>query len=487
MIKITLEKEIWKPNRNIDIPLYKQIYDFIISKISSGEWSIGSKIPSQQSMADIFRVNRSTIIEVYDELKSEGLIQTKTKSGTVIINNTWSILTSNAPLDWNKRISTSLHEPNLNVIQIINDVEESNDYLRLGAGELAKDMMPSKYIKDIFSRTADSITYMGYDDPKGLLELREEISKYLAKKGIVTDTSKILIVSGALQALNLISTGLLSQGATILTEKPSYLQSLTLFDSHYIQLNGVDIDKNGINLDNLTGKIASKKPELLYTIPNYQNPTGILTSHSRRTKMLELCEKERLAIIEDDVYGELWFDTPPPSPLKARDKNGSVLYIGSISKTLSAGMRIGWIVGNENVINRLADIKMQTDYGSSNVSQWICYEFLKSGAYEEFVKDLRQELKNKRDKALSVLETHFKDIATWNKPSGGLYIWLKLVKPIQQYKLFETCYKEKLVINPGFLYDDKDKSSIRLSFAYLSPTELEKGLIQLSNIIKTFQ
>ncbi len=486
MSKITLEKEIWKPDRNIDIPLYKQIYDFFILKISNGEWSIGSKMPSQQAMAKKFGVNRSTIVEVYDELKSEGLIQSKTKSGTIIINNTWSILTSNAPLDWNKKISNSLHEPNLNIIQIINDVESSNDYIRLGAGELAKNMMPSKYLKDIFHKVADSITYMGYDDPKGLLELREEVVKYLAKKGIITDSSKILIVSGALQALNLISTGLLSQGATILTEKPSYLQSLTLFDSHYIDLNSVDTDKNGISIDKLTGKIATKKPELLYIIPNYQNPTGILTSDSRRTELLKLCEKERLAIIEDDVYGELWFDTPPPPPLKARDKNGNVVYIGSISKTLSAGMRVGWIVGNENVINRLADIKMQTDYGSSNISQWICTEFLRTGAYESFASEIRQELKYKRDRMLSILEMYFKDIATWNKPSGGLYIWLKLKTPIPQYKLFETCYKEKLVINPGYLYDDNDKSSLRLSFASLSLEELEEGLVALSNIIRTF-
>ncbi len=487
MIKIKLETESWRPDRSSVIPLFKQIHDFIISKISSGEWSIGSRIPTQLKMAKVFEVNRSTILEVYDELKAEGFVESKKSSGTIIINNTWSLLTSNAPPDWGKKISKSIHEPNLDIIKIINDIEPKKGIIRLGAGELARDMMPSKYLKHILLKLADNITYMGYEEPKGLLVLREEITKYLMKRGIETDPSKILIVSGALQALNLISMGLLHRGSTILTEKPSYLQSLTLFDSHRINLSGVEMDKDGIMIDEVTKKSVTKKPELLYTIPNYHNPTGTLMSKKRRQELLLLCERERLAIIEDDVYGELWFDNPPPNPIKSEDKNGTVLYVGSISKTLSAGMRVGWIVGNENVIDRLADIKMQTDYGSSNVSQWICYEFLRSGAYEKFIGELRSELKLKRDFIIKLLEKHFKDIATWNTPTGGLYIWLKFKKYIPPYKLFERCYDKNIVINTGNLYDDADKCSLRISFAYASVKEFEQGLLKLVKTIKAFK
>jgi GntR family transcriptional regulator of abcA and norABC len=487
MLKIKMPNESWRPDRSSVIPLFKQIYDFIICKISSGEWSIGSKLPTQLEMAKVFEVNRSTILEVYDELKSKGLVESKKSSGTIIINNTWSILTLNAPPDWGKKISESIHEPNLDIIKIINDAEPKKGLIRLGAGELARDMMPSKYIKNILLKLTDEITYMGYEESKGLLVLREEIAKYLKKRGIDTDPSKILIVSGALQALNLISMGLLHRGSTILTEKPSYLQSLTLFDSHRINLSGVEMDKDGIQLDGVTKKSVTKKPELLYVIPNYHNPTGTLMSNKRRKDLLMLCERERLAIIEDDVYGELWFDNPPPNPIKSEDKNGTVLYVGSVSKTLSAGMRVGWIVGNENVIDRLADIKMQTDYGSSNVSQWMCYEFFRSGAYEKFLGELRSELKLKRDLTIKLLETHFKDIATWKIPTGGLYIWLKLKIYVPPYKLFEKCYDEDIVINTGNLYDDSDKSSLRISFAYASRKELEQGLLKLANIIKDYK
>lgn len=487
IFNINLENEVWRPDKKSVIPLFKQIYDFIISKISSGEWSIGSKLPTQQEMAKRFCVNRSTISEVYEELKTQCFIETKTKSGSIIINNTWSLLTSNAPLDWTKKISSSIYKPNLDIIKIINDVETDKNIIRLGAGELGRDLIPDKYLEEIFKAISKDIEYMGYDEPKGLYILREEIAKYLKKKGIDTNPSKILIVSGAIQALNLISIGLLKRNSVILTEKASYLKSLTIFNSHNINLYGVEMDNGGIVLDELVKKTITKRPELLYLIPNYQNPTGIIMSKERRKKLLEVCENERLAIIEDDVYSEIWFDEEPPYSIKSEDKNGTVLYIGSISKTLSAGMRIGWIVGNENVINRLADIKMQTDYGSSNISQWMCYEFLKSGLYESFTKNLRRELKLKRDFTIKLLEKYFKNIAKWNVPKGGFYIWLKFNFEVSQYKLFEECYKNKIIINPGILYDELDKRSIRISFAYASKKDLEIGLSKLAKIMAKYQ
>lgn len=485
MHRNVLVNESWTPDRSSLIPLFKQIKDFIINKIASGEWSIGSRLPTQLAMAKQFGVNRSTILEVYDELKAEGFVESKRSLGTIIVNNTWSILTSTAPPNWGKKIEGSIHEPNLNMIRIINDADQKLGIIRLGAGELARTMMPKADLETIMTDVAKDISYMGYEEPKGLLVLREEIVKYLKTKGIITQASKILIVSGALQALHLISIGLLRRNATVLTEKSTYLKSLTLFDSYRINLSGVETNNKGIRLDDLTRKIISSKPELLYTIPNYHNPTGVLTDEKHRLDLLTLCEKEGLSIIEDDVYGELWYDSPPPNPIKANDKNGTVLYIGSISKTLSAGLRIGWIVGNENVIDRLADIKMQTDYGSSNMSQWMCYGFFKNGGYTKFTQTLRSELKEKRDLVLTLLDTYYKDIGTWNIPSGGLYIWLVLNKEVSPYKLFERCYEEGIVINTGSLYNETDKQSIRLSFGYASKGDLEEGLIKLANIIKT--
>ena len=484
--KVNMSNVIWKPDKGSLVPLYKQIVDFIQDKISTGEWAVGSRLPTQMELAEKFEVNRSTIVEVYDELKAEGLIDSKKSAGTIIINNTWSILASLAPPDWGKYIAKGTQQPNLNVIKIINELEPNDNMIRLGAGELSRDLYPFEYMKEVYDHLLNDITYMGYEESKGLLPLREEVCKYLKKFGIETQPSKVMIVSGALQALHLISIGILHRGSTILTEKPSYLNSLTLFESHGINLSGVQMDQNGVLPEDIIRKSSAKRPELFYTIPCFQNPTGVLTTEKRRKEILSLCERERLPILEDDTYRELWLDEKPSIPMKTIDRNGTVLYLGSISKTLSAGLRVGWIVGTESVIDRLADIKMQTDYGTSSVSQWICYEFLSKGYYDQFIQKLREKLREKRDYTLSILETHFKDIAMWGKPSGGFYLWLNFKKDLPLYRLFESCYKQGVVINPGNLYDSSNTRSIRISYAYAQPEELKKGLIILAKTIKEY-
>lgn len=182
MNKIEIHKIGWRPDRASIIPLFKQIYDYILGEISCGDWSIGSKLPTQIEISRLFGVNRSTILEVYDELKYEGIVESKKSVGTIIINNTWSVLTSNAPTDWNTKISNGLHKPNLDIIRIINDVESGQDLIRLGAGELARDLYPQKYLEEVMTSVSKKMSYMGYGEPKGLLPLREEIAKYLEKK-----------------------------------------------------------------------------------------------------------------------------------------------------------------------------------------------------------------------------------------------------------------------------------------------------------------
>ena len=156
------------------------------------------------------------------------------------------------------------------------------------------------------------------------------------------------------------------------------------------------MDHHGILPSDLLKRIKySQKQNILYSIPCFQNPTGILMSKERRKEILKICEKEQLPIIEDDIYRELWIDEQPPVPLKSMDKHGHVLYIGSLSKTLTPGLRIGWIIGPEPVIDRLSDIKMQTDYGSSSLSQRVAAEWINKGFYEDHVANVRIHLKTK--------------------------------------------------------------------------------------------
>jgi GntR family transcriptional regulator of abcA and norABC len=474
----------WMPNNKDSLPLYRQIVAYIKNKITLGEWPIHSKLPPQRKLAAIFQVNRSTLTCALDELIADGLLESKTGSGTWVANNTWSVLASPSPVNWNSYLDKGIYLPNLHTIQEINQAEFKPNMIRLGTGELSPEFFPQAMMRSILKTLSKQITSLGYEEPKGLVFLRQQIRLYLRSFGIDTSTSSIMIVSGALQALQLICSSLLPKGSTILLEKPSYLFSLKLFQSMNMQFAGLPLDEEGIELAPIVFHKQNKNVNLLYTIPCFHNPTGILMTEQRRKDLINLCQQEQLPIIEDDVYRELWLDSPPSMPLKALESEGLVLYIGSLSKSLSPGLRIGWIVGPEPVIERLADIKMQNDYGSSSLSQWTAAEWFASGQYQKHLEEVRKSLRTRREIACRILQAHFSDIATWRIPTGGFYIWLTLTHPISMQKLFKAALIDGLLIHPGNIYDYLSNRHLRLSYSYASISDMEEGLYRLSVIIK---
>lgn len=342
--------------------IYIQIMEYIKSKIATGEWTIGSKIYSQRKLATVFKVNRSTVVTALEELQAEGLIEGKTGMGNIVTNNTWSLLT-NEPKNWNDQVNVGVHKPSRIVVQQINEAESNSNLIQLSKGELSSDLFPLVQMKQSIKDLANEIGTFGYEEPKGFLPLRQSVSEYLKSQGIQVSPDSILIVSGALQALHLISIGLLKPGSTVLLEKPSYLYSLHVFQSAGMSLAGVPIDNEGMLTQSIPIQKKRHKRSIIYTIPSFHNPTGCVMSDTRRNELLRISKEERIPIIEDDIYRELWIDKEPPLALKAKDLHGQVLYLGSLSKTLTPGLRIGWLVGPQSVINHLADIKMQSDYG----------------------------------------------------------------------------------------------------------------------------
>jgi len=475
----------WMPNPKDSIPLYLQIKEYIKNKIATGEWPINSKLPPQRTLARMFQVNRSTLTIALDELVADGLLESKLGSGTWVANNTWSLLTSPLPINWTSYLDKGIHLPNLHTIQEINHLEFNPKLIRLGTGELSPEIFPKTMMDAILRKLPNRITSLGYEEPRGLPFLRQQISIYLSSFGINVSPSSIMIVSGALQALQLICASLLPQDSTILLEKPSYLFSLKLFQSMHMNFCGIPLDEEGIEIAPISFHKKHKNVNLLYTIPCFHNPTGITMTEERRKSILAICQKEQLPIIEDDVYRELWLDTPPPMPLKSLEKEGLVLYLGSLSKSLSPGLRIGWIVGPEPVIERLADIKMQNDYGSSSLSQWAAAEWFASGLYQIHLDEVRAQLRIRREVVCNTLKAHFPDIATWQIPQGGFYIWLILKQAVSMEKLFKEALHHGLLIHPGNIYDPLSNHHLRLSYSYASLPEMENGLRLLAMLIKS--
>lgn len=299
----------WKPDKNINKPLYIQIVEYFKEKINGGEWQVGFMIPTQRELAKIFNVNRSTIVSAIDELKAEGILEGKGKGGTKIVNNV-SPLLSNIQPDWKSYIDEGIHIPNVKTIKKINTLEFREDYIRLSTGEPSSELFPKEDMKIILNEVARDMDNLGYESPSGTMYLRQQVSNYLKTIGIYASPGSILIVSGALQAMQLISMGLLQKGSTVLLENPSYMYSLQIFQSLDMRRSGIPMDNEGVMANLIPDYIKKHVPSILYTIPNFQNPTSIVMSEKRRKELIKVCQKEKLPIIEDDVYRELWIDAP---------------------------------------------------------------------------------------------------------------------------------------------------------------------------------
>ncbi|WP_338464920.1 PLP-dependent aminotransferase family protein [Shouchella rhizosphaerae] len=462
-------------DRHSQTTLFEQIYTRMLDRMYQGEWPPGTKLPSQRKLAEQLGVNRSTIIDVLDELKAEGWLESKTGSGTYVAHNSWQTLFPRQ-YHWKERIRAGIHQPNLQTIQLINEYE-TKEIIRLGTGELSPSLLPTKQLEEVLQSISLDPRTIGYSEPKGHKALRHAVAVHLQKRGIQTSPDCILIVSGALQALQLISLGLLPQHSTIYYEAPSYIESLHLFQSAGMRLSRLHSGSENITYS------KSQKHGLFYTIPTLNNPSGTILTEAERHDLYQHWTNLQIPIVEDDVYNELAFSAIPPA-IKSVDTAGNVLYLGSLSKTVSPGLRIGWVVAPEPVVDRLADIKMQFDYGASGFSQLLAATWLASPHHETHMQQLRENLQQRATFTEALLVKHFHNIAVWQKPKGGFYIWLRFHQPLVTKALFLKLLQKGVLLHPGYLYDRDNHHHLRLSFAYASLPELEKGIDLLAQAVK---
>ncbi|BAB04151.1 PLP-dependent aminotransferase family protein [Halalkalibacterium halodurans] len=473
----------WKPDRSSHVPIYLQIKEELKRRIEGGEWTVGTLLPSQRELANLLGVNRSTIVQVYEELMADGLVESVQGKGTKVVNNTWNVIAATSP-DWQQYVSGGVFQPNKTYVQKINEAEFSEEVVRLGTGELAKGLLPVKQTEEVLASLSLEASHLSYEEAKGSLALREAVCEFVSKYGIHVSPSSVLIVSGALQALSLMTNGLFQAGARVAVESPSYLMSLRILTSANIRGVQVPLADVQHKPSVLRQYKRQQDVQMFYTIPTFHNPTNVTYSTAVRKELLHVCQAIQLPIIEDDVYRELWFDAAPPPPLKSLDQTGNVLYLGSMSKIISPGLRVGWVIGPEPVIHRLADMKMQTDYGASSISQAIAQRWLTNNdwftSHAQFVRD---KLKNQRNAMLQLLQEHMGELAEWNRPSGSFYIWCKLKHPVDMNRVFHRCLKDNVLIHPGTIYEGSKHSYIRLSYSYETGERLEYGIKALARVI----
>jgi len=330
-----------------------------------------------------------------------------------------------------------------------------------------------------------------YGSGQGHPKLRAQICDVMALEGISAHPDDVIVTTGSQQALDLISRIFIDPGDVVLAEAPSYVGALGTFSQYEAQVVHVAMDNDGLIPQALreaisTTRASGRKIKFLYLIPNYQNPAGVLLSPERRTEILEICNKEKIFVVEDNPYGLLGFDRPSPDAMRAEDSE-NVIYLGSFSKTIAPGFRVGWALVPQALKEKLVIALESSVLCPSNFTQLAISSYLSDQPWRDQIASFTKLYKVRRDAMLESLEKYFPKGATWTKPGGGFYVWATLPEGIDTKALMPKAIVGKVAYVPGtaFYADGFGTREMRLSYCYPTPERIRDGIKSLGHVLET--
>ena len=334
-----------------------------------------------------------------------------------------------------------------------------------------------------------------YGPTRGYAPLLEAILPVLAQRKITATPDELLITSGSQQGIDLIGRVLITPGDVVLVELPAYTGAISAFKNAQARLAGVRQDEDGINLEDLDEvclreRRAGHRVNLLYLVPNFQNPAGLLIGLEKRRRLVEWAERRNILIVEDDPYGALYFDDVASEAetraIRAIDPNGRVIYLSTFSKTLAPGFRVGWMVAPAALTDRFETAKQTVDLMTGSLDQCVVYEALRRGALERLAPSLRALYRGKRDVMEQSLRKELGDQLRWPAPKGGFFLWATLPPGIDDNTLLSRALEQRLVfvVGSAFYVDGTGHDKIRLSFSAPTAERIEEGARRLASALK---
>lgn len=326
-----------------------------------------------------------------------------------------------------------------------------------------------------------------YSTTQGYLPLRQYIAeKYNKKQPDLNFTADdVLITTGSQQALELISKVLLNKGDGVVIEEPGYLGAIQAFTLREPQFYGVTLEQDGINVDELKNALKQPNVKMVYTVPNFQNPTGLTYTKDRREEVYEAIKDEDVIFIEDDPYGELRF-TGEHLPYIAAGKTTNSVVLGSFSKTVTPGMRLGYILTkNHELLNHIETAKQASDLHTNIFAQYILHDYLTNNAYEQHVEKIIKLYKAQADAMLAAMEKYFPAHVSYTKPEGGMFIWVTMNNGANALDKFHEAMEQKVAFVPGnpFYTSKTDVNTMRLNYTNATPETIEEGIKRLGKIL----
>lgn len=457
--------------------IHIQVYNYLKEVIQNGMLPSGSKLPSTREMSSIIGVSRNTIMRAYELLEDSNLIYTVKGRGTFVskidvnINNEWNI-------NWGQQINS--YAANANELDIM---KHEKLYKR---GMISfKTIAPDESLFDIeeFKRSflnllsVEGEKVLNYGYARGYKPLIEFLMSYMEEKGANTKNKSILITNGFTEGFDMVLSAITEKGDKILCENPTHNTAIKLMKLHQLEIVGVEVDENGINLSKLNETLSNNNViKAAYLIPSYHNPTGMVMSYTKRENVYDILKNYNIPIIEDGFNEELQNSGTHISPIAAISGEGnSVVYIGSLSKILFPGMRIGWIFADEKLIDTLESIKRSRNIHTSSLDQAILYEYMKNGNFEKYIKKIRNIYKEKYELTKRLVKKYIPH--KFILGDGGLYLFIKL-DGIKARELLERCYKRNVIFTPGdiFYTDESGEDTLRIGFSRVSIEDIKKGI-----------
>lgn len=462
-------------------PLYQQLASNILQRIRSGALPPGTRLPTVRQFAEQLGVTRLTVHSAYAELQAGGWVEATVGRGTFVA----------------ERIDTLLTTPASTLGQEVTPAGMLADMLRsaqipglstLSRADPATDLFPVRHWQQAIelALTSGGPASMSYTTAQGEMVLRATMAELLRERGLIASPDEIVITNGVTQGVALTTDILVQPGATVLVEQPTYLGVLNTLTARGARVVGIPIDDEGLVVEAVEQSLQTERPAFLYTIPSFQNPSGMCMSPARRSALLELAERHNLVIVEDDIYGRLAYEGPPPPALKSIDHAGLVIYLGSFSKNLMPGLRIGYAVAKPALVQRLVRARQAQDICSPPLTQRALATFIEHGWFHNHLKRLLPRYRERRDAILQAMERFFPAGIVWTRPRGGFSCWVTLPSGISVQELYVSAIARGVAFTPGEVFSPTPDGQphLRLCFGAETPERINEAIAVLGALLR---
>jgi GntR family transcriptional regulator / MocR family aminotransferase len=492
---MALVESILSVNKESCVPVYQQIANGIITHIRRGTLKPESALPGSRMLAESLNVHRKTVVAAYDELYAQSWVDVYPRKGIFIAKNLPDV--SPKPINADQHMNaisetTSYDFDDLNVPATRLYKAPAANNIVVNDGFPDTRLAPVDLLMREYRRLANyrfTSKYLMYGPEYGSENLRNELSKFLSEtRGLHANPENILITKGAQMGIYLISQVLLSKNDVVIVAEPGYPGANEVFEHAGAKLEFAPVDEFGINLDAVEEICKRRKVKMLYVIPHHHRPTTVTLCAERRMRLLELARQYRFAIIEDDYDYDFHYNSSPILPLASADSYGSVIYVGSFSKTIAPGIRIGFVAAPQKLITRLAKLRKLIDRQGEQLLEEAIANLLKNGDISRHLKKANKIYHERRDLLCSLLQEKLGDKVSFQVPSGGFAIWMEYRNGVDSRVVGEKAAEMGLTINncgDYFYVDPMQKHSfVRLGFASLNEKEMAEAVDILGRAIE---